>query len=200
MTAPPSPRRRRWSLPHRSPESPSPPASSARAITGTSPSPASRPSCMTSRGCATWPSWSPNPAASAMAWSLVQAVEGAHRGRRSGSMAPRLRGARTRRPRRRGLPPRPGRLRCLPEAPRRHRGGTRAGRGARSSFGLSGRERRACSATERARVAVRRAIKTALDRIAEHAPTLAEHLERNVRTGAFWCYEPERRAAMRWVV
>jgi hypothetical protein len=44
---------------------------------------------MTSRGCATWPSWSPNPAASAMAWSLVQAVEGAHRGRRSGSMAPR---------------------------------------------------------------------------------------------------------------
>jgi hypothetical protein len=30
-----------------------------------------------------------------------------------------------------------------------------------------------------------RAIKTALDRIAEHAPTLAEHLERNVRTGAF---------------
>jgi hypothetical protein len=76
----------------------------------------------------------------------------------------------------------------------------RAGWGARCSFGLGGRERRACSATERARVAVRRAIKTALNRIAEHAPTLAEHLERSVQTGAIWCYEPERRAAMRWVV
>lgn len=66
--------------------------------------------------------------------------------------------------------------------------------------GLGGRDRRACSASERARVAVRQAIRTALERIADHGPALAEHLERTVRTGTFCAYEPDPRAPVRWRV
>jgi hypothetical protein len=55
-------------------------------------------------------------------------------------------------------------------------------------FGIDGRGRRACAAAERARTAVRRAIQTALGRIAAPGPKLAEHLERSVRTGTYCAY------------
>lgn len=66
------------------------------------------------------------------------------------------------------------------------------------SFGLDGRARRAGSAAERARVAVTRAIKYAIDRVAEHDPALAEHFRRAVRTGLFCVYEPPSRDRVRW--
>src|SRR5262249_31577754 len=47
-------------------------------------------------------------------------------------------------------------------------------------FGLGGRSRRAGSSTERARVAVMRAIKYAIDKLAEHDAALAEHLRLSV--------------------
>jgi hypothetical protein len=45
-------------------------------------------------------------------------------------------------------------------------------------------------AAERARSAVQRRIKNALDRIAEQSPALAAHLGRTLRTGNFCVYRP----------
>jgi hypothetical protein len=66
------------------------------------------------------------------------------------------------------------------------------------AFGLSGRERRAASASERARVAVTRAIRQAITRIAEHHPQLGEHLSRTIRTGTYCAYVPDPRALADW--
>jgi hypothetical protein len=53
-----------------------------------------------------------------------------------------------------------------------------------------GRGRRAASAVERARTAVQRRIKDALDRIAEQDPALGRRLRRDVTTGNYCCYRP----------
>ncbi len=59
------------------------------------------------------------------------------------------------------------------------------------AVGLSGRNRLAASATERARVNVTRAIKAAIERIRLQNPDLATNLERKIRTGTFCCYSPD---------
>jgi hypothetical protein len=61
------------------------------------------------------------------------------------------------------------------------------------AVGLGGRARRAGAAAERARSAVQRRIKNALERIAEHAPALAAYLGRTIRTGNFCVYRPDTR-------
>jgi hypothetical protein len=66
------------------------------------------------------------------------------------------------------------------------------------AVGLGGRERRAASASERARVGVTRAIRKAMARIDEHHPQLGEHLDRAIRTGTFCAYLPDPRAPARW--
>ena len=66
------------------------------------------------------------------------------------------------------------------------------------AFGLSGRERRAASASERARAAVTRAVRQAIARIAEHQRRLGEHLGRTIRTGTYCAYLPDPRAQTRW--
>lgn len=58
------------------------------------------------------------------------------------------------------------------------------------SVGLGGRDRRSGSDVERARVNARRAIRAALDRIAEHDAELGRRLRRDIRTGTFCAYEP----------
>ncbi|HEY1537805.1 MAG TPA: AAA family ATPase [Solirubrobacteraceae bacterium] len=58
------------------------------------------------------------------------------------------------------------------------------------AVGLHGRDRRAGSEAERARVNVTRAIRTALKRIGEHDPGLARSLGSAIRTGLFCVYEP----------
>ena len=66
------------------------------------------------------------------------------------------------------------------------------------AVGLGGRDRRAASASERARVGVTRAIRQAMVRIGEHHPQLREHLNRTIRTGTYCAYLPDPRAPAGW--
>ena len=66
------------------------------------------------------------------------------------------------------------------------------------AIGLGGRDRKAASASERARVNVTRAIRTAMDRLEDGAPNLAAHLRSTVRTGTFCAYEPDPRIPAIW--
>ena len=68
------------------------------------------------------------------------------------------------------------------------------------AFGLSGRGRRAASASERARVGVTRAVRQAMTRLGEHHPRLGEHLARTVRTGTYCGYFPDPRAPAGWTL
>ncbi len=66
------------------------------------------------------------------------------------------------------------------------------------AIGLGGRDRRAASASERARVAVTRAIRYSMGRVDEHHPVLGEHLDRAIRTGTYCVYLPDPRALAGW--
>jgi hypothetical protein len=66
------------------------------------------------------------------------------------------------------------------------------------AVGLGGRDRKAASASERARASVTRAIRQAMARIGEHQPGLGEHLDRTIRTGRYCAYEPDPRAPAGW--
>jgi len=65
-------------------------------------------------------------------------------------------------------------------------------------FGLSDRDRRATGASERARAAVTKAIRAAIEQIASSEPDLAALLARAVRTGGFCCYTPLSEARILW--
>ena len=67
-----------------------------------------------------------------------------------------------------------------------------------AAVGLGGRDRRAASPAERARVNVTRAIKAARERIARHSPTLGRHLSVTIRTGTFCAYQPDPRVPVTW--
>ncbi|BDG05646.1 ATP-binding protein [Anaeromyxobacter oryzae] len=58
------------------------------------------------------------------------------------------------------------------------------------AVGLGGRDRRASSISERARVNVQRRIRDVLTRVAEVDPALARHLELHVKTGVFCSWKP----------
>ena len=64
--------------------------------------------------------------------------------------------------------------------------------------GLGGRDRRAASASERARSGVTRAVRQAIARLGEHHPELGEHLNRAVRTGTYCAYAPDPGAPVAW--
>jgi hypothetical protein len=66
--------------------------------------------------------------------------------------------------------------------------------------GLGGRDRRAPSAAERARVSVTKAIRTAIRAIDRHHPELAEHLAASVRTGRLCRYAPPGETPPRWTL
>lgn len=66
------------------------------------------------------------------------------------------------------------------------------------AVGLGGRDRRAASDAERARQSVTRAVKGALERVAEAHPALGDHLRSTVRTGVFSAYAPDPRAPITW--
>jgi tetratricopeptide (TPR) repeat protein len=59
-----------------------------------------------------------------------------------------------------------------------------------SAVGLGGRDRKAASNVQRARVNVQRRLKDALRRIAEQDPTLGRYLDATVRTGTYCVYRP----------
>jgi tetratricopeptide (TPR) repeat protein len=67
-----------------------------------------------------------------------------------------------------------------------------------AATGLGGRPRMTGSSAERARVAVRKAIATALDAIHGADPVVARHLTSHVRTGLWCCYEPDPDAPVEW--
>lgn len=66
------------------------------------------------------------------------------------------------------------------------------------AVGLGGRDRRAASASERARSAVTRAIRQGLARIREHNASLGEHLDRTIRTGTYCAYLSDSRVPVVW--
>lgn len=61
------------------------------------------------------------------------------------------------------------------------------------AIGLGGRDRRAASAAERARVAVQKRVRDAIKKIEEEAPALGRHLASTIRTGTFCAYHPTGR-------
>ena len=67
-----------------------------------------------------------------------------------------------------------------------------------AAAGLGGRDRRAGSAAERARVNITRAIMTAVARIRAQSPALADHLDATIHTGTFCSYTPNPRAPISW--
>jgi tetratricopeptide (TPR) repeat protein len=66
------------------------------------------------------------------------------------------------------------------------------------AVGLGGRDRRASSASERARVGVTRAVRKAMNQISEHHPALGQHLDRAIRTGTSCAYLPDPRVPTKW--
>jgi hypothetical protein len=69
-----------------------------------------------------------------------------------------------------------------------------------AAVGLGGRDRRAASAAERARVNVTRALRREIRRIADEDAGLGRELETTVRTGTFCAYEPDPRRPVAWEV
>jgi len=67
------------------------------------------------------------------------------------------------------------------------------------AFGLGGRDRRAASAAERARLNVTRALRTAISALVAAVPA-ATVLDRRVRTGLYCAYEPNDADEALWIV
>jgi pimeloyl-ACP methyl ester carboxylesterase len=66
------------------------------------------------------------------------------------------------------------------------------------AVGLQGRDRRAASSAERARVNVTRTIRIAIGRIKEHDSGLATYLDKTIRTGTFCSYQPDPGRQVFW--
>jgi hypothetical protein len=66
------------------------------------------------------------------------------------------------------------------------------------AVGLGGRDRKAASVAERARVSVTKTIKDALKKISENNSDLGEHLNLTVKTGTYCSYTPDPRARIQW--
>src|ERR1700730_7868424 len=66
------------------------------------------------------------------------------------------------------------------------------------AVGLGGRNRRAVSASERARQSVGKTIKSVLDRIAQSDATLGDILSRCIKTGTFCSYQPDPDFPIEW--
>jgi AAA ATPase-like protein len=68
------------------------------------------------------------------------------------------------------------------------------------AVGLGGRDRKAASTSERARVNATRSIRSLLKRVAEYDQDLGHELEATVRTGTFCAYEPDPRRPVTWTI
>jgi hypothetical protein len=66
------------------------------------------------------------------------------------------------------------------------------------AVGLGGRDRRAASHAERARLNVTRAIRAAMANLARANPPLGRHLAATIRTGRYCSYTPDPRAPIAW--
>jgi hypothetical protein len=66
------------------------------------------------------------------------------------------------------------------------------------AVGLGGRDRRAASHAERARLNATRAIRAAIANLARASPSLGRHLAATIRTGRYCCYTPDPRVPIDW--
>jgi non-specific serine/threonine protein kinase len=66
------------------------------------------------------------------------------------------------------------------------------------AVGLGGRDRRAASHAERARLNVTRAIRAAMANLALDNPSVGRHLAATIRTGRYCSYTPDPRAPITW--
>jgi tetratricopeptide (TPR) repeat protein len=66
------------------------------------------------------------------------------------------------------------------------------------AVGLGGRERRAASHAERARLNATRAIRAAIRNLSRVNPALGRHLSSTIRTGRYCSYTPDARAEITW--
>jgi hypothetical protein len=68
------------------------------------------------------------------------------------------------------------------------------------AVGLNGRDRRAGSASERARQSLNKTIKVAIEKITELEPTIGGYLARTINTGTFCSYQPNPEFPVNWDV
>ena len=66
------------------------------------------------------------------------------------------------------------------------------------AVGLDGRDRRAASHAERARLNATRAIRAAMAHLARANPALGRHLAATIRTGRYCSYTPDPRTPITW--
>jgi hypothetical protein len=66
------------------------------------------------------------------------------------------------------------------------------------AVGLGGRDRRAASHAERARLNVTRSIRAAMANLARDNPSLGRHLAATIRTGRYCSYNPDPHAPITW--
>lgn len=69
----------------------------------------------------------------------------------------------------------------------------------RRAVGLGGSDRVSGSPSERARLAVTRAIRRSMGHIAKHSDALGEHLETTIHTGTYCAYRPDSRVPIEWL-
>jgi hypothetical protein len=67
-----------------------------------------------------------------------------------------------------------------------------------SAVGLGGRDRKTSSDTERARSAVTKCVKNAIQKIGAAIPSLGYHLAARIKTGYFCSYNPHPERPVRW--
>jgi hypothetical protein len=67
-----------------------------------------------------------------------------------------------------------------------------------SAIGLGGRDRKTSSEAERARCAVTKRIKNAIQKIGAAIPTLGHHLTASITTGYFYSYNPHPDPPVDW--
>jgi hypothetical protein len=67
-----------------------------------------------------------------------------------------------------------------------------------SAVGLGRRDRQTCSDAERARCAVTKCIKKAIQKIGEAIPSLGYHFAASIKTGYFCSYNPHRDRPVAW--
>ena len=67
-----------------------------------------------------------------------------------------------------------------------------------SAVGLGGRDRKTCSDTERARSAVTKCIRKAIQKIGDAIPSLGFHLATRIKTGYFCSYNPHPDRPVTW--
>lgn len=67
-----------------------------------------------------------------------------------------------------------------------------------SGVGLGGRDRKAASQSEKARVNITKSVKDALKKIDENHRPLGDHLRTAIRTGGYCAYLPDPRVPMEW--